>query len=66
MKEECGVSKQTVVTVMKAMQEANLLHRIRNDLYTLDADFIFAGKSDDRLNIMFTYENIKELKNKGN
>lgn len=64
IKEQCGVSKQTVVTVMKAMQNANLLHRIRNGLYTLDTDFIFAGKSEDRLNIMFSYETIKEEKDK--
>jgi hypothetical protein len=63
IKEECGVSKQTVVTVMKAMQDSNLLHRIRNGLYTLDTDFIFSGKSDDRMNIMFTYEKLKDEKN---
>ena len=52
---ECGVSKQTVVTVMKAMQDADLLHKVRNGLYTLNGDFIFAGKHDDRMNIMFSY-----------
>lgn len=62
IQEECNVSRQTVVSVMKAMQDANLLHKIRNGLYSLDADFIFAGKHEDRMNIMFTYEKIKNKK----
>ena len=57
---QCNVSKQTVATVMKSMQSAQLIRKIRNGLYMLNSDFIFAGKHEDRINVMFTYENTKE------
>lgn len=55
IQDECKVSRQTVVSVMKAMQNADLIRKVRNGLYTLNSDFIFAGKHEDRMNIMFTY-----------
>src|SRR5699024_3445381 len=48
--EKTNTSLQTVSETMKALQESNLLSKIRNGYYRVNPDVIFKGGRNDRMN----------------
>src|SRR5699024_11341957 len=50
--EKTNTSLQTVSETMKALQESNLLSKIRNGYYRVNTDVIFKGGRNDRMNVL--------------
>src|SRR5699024_6787865 len=50
-----NTSLQTVSEPMKALQESNLLSKIRNGYYRVNPDVIFKGGRNDRMNVLLRY-----------
>src|SRR5699024_10571282 len=50
-----NTSLQTVSETMKALQESNLLSKIRNGYYRVNPDVIFKGGRNDRMNVLLRY-----------
>src|SRR5699024_6344258 len=46
---------QTDSETMKALQESNLLSKIRNGYYRVNPDVIFKGGRNDRMNVLLRY-----------
>lgn len=55
--EKTGISTKTVTETMKALQESNLIKKIRNGYYRINPDIIFKGGKNDRLDILIRYHN---------
>src|SRR5699024_9989468 len=53
--EKTNTSLQTVSETMKALQESNLLSKIRNGYYRVNPDVIFKGGRNDRMNVLLRY-----------
>src|SRR5699024_11893483 len=53
--EKTNTSPQTVSETMKALQESNLLSKIRNGYYRVNPDVIFKGGRNDRMNVLLRY-----------
>src|SRR5699024_6870303 len=53
--ENTNTSLQTVSETMKALQESNLLSKIRNGYYRVNPDVIFKGGRNDRMNVLLRY-----------
>src|SRR5699024_7535122 len=53
--EKTNASLQTVSETMKALQESNLLSKIRNGYYTVNPDVIFKGGRNERMNVLLRY-----------
>src|SRR5699024_3583381 len=53
--EKTNTSLQTVSETMKALQESNLLRKIRNGYYRVNPDVIFKGGRNDRMNVLLRY-----------
>src|SRR5699024_10481312 len=53
--EKSNTSLQTVSETMKALQESNLLSKIRNGYYRVNPDVIFKGGRNDRMNVLLRY-----------
>src|SRR5699024_12053783 len=53
--EKTNTSLQTVSETMKALQESNLLSKIRNGYYRVNTDVIFKGGRNDRMNVLLRY-----------
>lgn len=54
--EATGLSKKTVAETFKALQEAEVLSKIRNGRWQLSPNFIWQGDNEDRMDILFTYK----------
>src|SRR5699024_6893316 len=52
IEEKTNTSLQTVSETMKALQESNLLSKIRNGYYRVNPDVIFKGGRNDRMNVL--------------
>src|SRR5699024_7622451 len=57
--EKTNTSLQTVSETMKALQESNLLSKIRNGYYRVYPDFIFKGGRNDRMNVLLRYSKVE-------
>src|SRR5699024_9242784 len=55
MAEKTNTSLQTVSETMKALQESNLLSKIRNGYYRVNPDVIFKGGRNDRMKVLLRY-----------
>lgn len=55
--EKCGVSKQTVTTTLKALQDADAIKKVRPGVYLLNPDLIFKGGSGKRWRLLIEYKN---------
>src|SRR5690625_2086309 len=53
--EKTNTSLQTVSETMKALQESNLLSKIRNGYYRVNPDVIFKGGRNERMNVLLRY-----------
>src|SRR5699024_11397770 len=53
--EKTNRSLQTVAETMKALQESNLLSKIRKGYYRVNPDVIFKGGRNDRMNVLLRY-----------
>src|SRR5699024_9696694 len=53
--EKPNTSLQTVSETMKALQESNLLSKIRNGYYTIKPDVIFKVRRNDRMTELLRY-----------
>src|SRR5699024_3104195 len=53
--EKTNTSLQNVSETMKALQESNLLSKIRNGYYRVKPDVIFKGGRNDRMNVLLRY-----------
>src|SRR5699024_1656264 len=53
--EKTNTSPQTVSETIKALQETNLLSKIRNGYYRVNPDVIFKGGRNDRMNGLLRY-----------
>src|SRR5699024_4050294 len=53
--QKTNTSLQTVSETMKALQESNLLSKIRNGYYRVNPDVIFKGGRNDRMNVLLRY-----------
>src|SRR5699024_3406125 len=53
--EKTNTSIQTGSETMKALQESNLLSKIRNGYYRVNPDVIFKGGRNDRMNVLLRY-----------
>lgn len=53
--EKTETSLQTVSETMKALQESNMLNKIRNGYYRVNPDIIFKGGKEDRMNVLLRY-----------
>src|SRR5699024_3167518 len=53
--EKTNTSLQIVSETMKALQESNLLSKIRNGYYRVNPDVIFKGGRNDRMNVLLRY-----------
>src|SRR5699024_1527755 len=53
--EKTNTSLQTVSETMKALQESNLLSKIRNGYYRVNPDVIIKGGRNDRMNVLLRY-----------
>src|SRR5699024_12666913 len=53
--EKTNTTLQTVSKTMKALQESNLLSKIRNGYYRVNPDVIFKGGRNDRMNVLLRY-----------
>lgn len=62
--DELKLSKQTVNDTFKALQDANVISKIRNGLYQLSPDFIWKGDNDGRMDILLSYKEMNKEKNK--
>lgn len=63
---ETKLSKKTVQDTFKALQNQNVLTKIRNGAWQLSPDFIWRGDSKDRMDILISYKQINEKKEKEN
>src|SRR5699024_7413252 len=55
IEEKTNTSLQTVSETMKALQESNLVSKIRNGYYRVNPDVIFKGGRNDRMNVLLRY-----------
>ena len=70
IEKKTGISYQTVAFTMKALQEANLIKKLRTGTYQFNPDIIVKGGSKKRENLLIKYryaeteskEGIKENK----
>src|SRR5699024_6321438 len=53
--QKTNTSLHTVSETMKALQESNLLSKIRNGYYRVNPDVIFKGGRNDRMNVLLRY-----------
>src|SRR5699024_4193186 len=53
--EKTNTSLQTITETMKALQESNLLSKLRNGYYRGNPDVLFKGGRNDRMNVLLRY-----------
>lgn len=58
MAEETGISLFTVTETMNILQEADFLRKVRNGKYIVNADILFRGTHNRRLNIASMYHEL--------
>lgn len=58
-----GLSKKTIAETFKALQEAEVLIKIRNGRWQLSPNFIWNGDSENRMDILFSYQKEEEKDN---
>jgi transcriptional regulator with XRE-family HTH domain len=58
--QKSGISYGTVAETMRALQEADFLVKINSGAYRINPDVLFKGGKNNRLNVLFQYNQVKQ------
>ena len=63
--EKSGISYQTVSKTMQALIDSNFLQVINRGAYRVNPDVLFKGTKNNRLNVLYQYQETAKEKKKG-